>query len=601
MLPSASRPLILVGTLQGALLWWLWHASQHALWPATAPIMMGAILWVALAFPFAIYLAEGCNLSGRRRRLLLGGVAVLYALLGAYAGWMGMSLDVSEHTVTRPEEVAGFGQVLAALALGFILIPLVAAWDAKAHPVSRLKWNYQKLFELAWRNALLSASVVVLTGLFWMVLYAGAMLMNSLGLRFIHELIKEPIFVFPVTGMVVGAVFAQGHAHADMLVNLRRYWLVLNAWLLPLLLIFGVMWVVALPFTGLDPLFKTRQAAFILLWFAALAVKFLNAAWQDGHEAAPYPRWLAWMVQLAWLALIAVVGVAGLALAMRIGQYGWSEDRVWAGFIWLIAAGHVLGYSLALLPTLKSRGWMATVGQTNIVVALVALVCLALLAGPVADPRRLAVNDQVARLKSGHIKPEAFDYHYLRFKSGRWGRLALKELSEAKGDTRVQAIAGRARQMLAQKTYYGEFKQKSVAVLSREEARSRIRVLQVDGGEPAVLDASLLDFLRHPRIDRSRKCLQPDQTCAIWLHDFNNDGRNEALLLVSSHEGSWTQALLLTQQAQGWIYVTEINGHISLKEWIAAIEQGKAKAVQANWNDIMVNGKRLSFSVPSRE
>lgn len=588
--PIASRPLILVGTLQGGLLWWLWYAEQHHNWPATAPISYGALLAVVLAVPLAIYLSAGVRLPFRRRALLVGGVALAYAAMGAYAGWMGTPPAGLDTMIARPRPELGFGQFLAALAMGFMTIPLVAAWDSAAR-----RWPYPQLFEQAWRNALLSASVGVLTGLFWAVLWAGAMLMNSLGLNFIRELISEPIFAFPVTGLVVGGIFAQGLARSDLLVNLRRFWLALNAWLLPLLLVFSVMWVLALPFTGLAPLFKTRAAAFILLWFTVLAVKFLNAAWQDGQERAAYPHWLAALVSWSWPTLVLVVGVAGWALYQRIAQYGLTEDRVWAAFIWLLAAGYALGYAASLLPGFRARGWMATVGPSNIAVALIALGGLALLMSPLADPRRLAVADQVARLHKGLVTPTEFDYDYLRFRAGRWGWQALQRLSTAQGDARVADIAGRARQALAQHERFDEG-QGAKAVLNEADARARIRVLPAG----TALDASLLAHLRDPGTDwRARRCLQPSQTCAVWWRDFNGDQRPEALLLIQSADATWTQSFLYEQQASGWTYVAEFGQGVSSDDWVTAIAQGRVQLAPPAWPDLVIEGQRTQAIVSS--
>lgn len=580
MFKPVSRVLILVGVLQGAVLWWLWHAHEHHLWPATEPMCLGGILWAALAVPFTWYLSECTGLPTRRRAVLVGGVGLAYALFGVYAGWMGTPLNALEKSAPP----AAFGEVLAALAAVFVLLPLVSAWE----PVAR-RWNYPRLFELAWRNALLCVSVAVLTGLFWAVLYAGATLMSSLGLKFIRELIEEPIFVFPVTGMVVGAIFANGLARASMLDNLRRFWLALNAWLLPLLLGFSVMWVVALPFTGLAELFATRNAAFYLLWFAVLAVKFLNAAWQDGREAAAFPPLLANLARLAWPSLLLVTGVAAWALAQRVVQYGWTEDRVWACFVSLLAMAYAAGYSLSLLPRFRARGWMATVGATNIGVALLALICLVLLVSPLADPRRLAVNSQVARLHAGEFSAEAFDYRYLRFEAGRWGQLALRDLSLETGDARTADIAGRAKQMLARTERYGD----DGEPLAQEPARQRIRVLPAGGA----LEEALLERLRRPGNWREGYCLSADRRCTAWLHDFNGDGRHE-VLLVSHAEDQTGHALLYAKQASGWALVSVYDNGMPMKELLDAIEQEKFKTVPPEWPDLMLGNKRVRVNGP---
>src|SRR5690606_32894032 len=235
--------------------------------------------------------------------------------------------------------LGGFTHAVAASVLGFVLLILLLHRRAGG-------WNYANLFGLAWRNALLCISAAAIAGLFWTALFTGAMLLDAIGLGFARELIVQPVFAFPVTGLVVAAAFVQGHQRALMLATIHRYSLALMAWLLPLMLGFGVIWAVALPFVGVDTLFATRNAAFLLLWFAALAVHFLNCAWQDGRDTPVYPVWLHAVVRYAWLALIPVVAIAGWALWLRIEQYGLTESRVWAVFVCGLALLCVVGYSV---------------------------------------------------------------------------------------------------------------------------------------------------------------------------------------------------------------------------------------------------------------
>jgi hypothetical protein len=590
--------MVLVGALQGFVLWLLWRAAEDQFWPATQPMALGALLWAAVAVPAAYYLSENSGITWARRARLLAGVGIAYALLGAYAGWMGEPLDEADQARRLIGSAGAFGQIVASGVMGFMLLPLVCGWQ-RAHR----RFDYPSLFVLAWRNALLTASVFAITGLFWAVLFAGSMLMESIGLKFIEVLIKEPIFAFPVTGMVVGAAFAVGHARAELLLNLRRYWLALNAWLLPLLLGFGVMWVLLLPMTGLAPLFATRHAAFTLLWFAAFAIHFINCAWQDGDDALPYPRWLARALAPAWLTLLFVTGIAGWALWLRVAQYGLTEDRVWALFVWLLAAGHALGYSLSLFPSLQPRAWraarggrwMPTVAPTNVALAIVAVVALALLASPLLDPRRLGVDAQVARLVKGDVEPAEFDYRYLRWESGRWGLLALRELAQGQGDARQLQIAGLAKHELAKKQRYGD-EVNAEGVLSREEARQRIRLVAPATATAAPVPDSLLDYLRLDEQDYyARQCLQPANSCSIWMHDFDGDRQHDALVIVGMPRNS--DAYLFTPQRGGWRMVSELCCNFGEVTWLQAIRRGEVRTVVPRWPDLQIGNRRIEVNV----
>ena len=573
-----SRALILVGTLQGLALWWLWRAGNEHVWPATAPVWMTALQWAVLALPLTAYWSAGAGSRQRRVALLLA-VALVFPLLGAYAGWLGQPLADKGNYTGLFARSGVFSQGLAGTVLCFMINPLVMGWDAAAR-----RWDYHRLFELAWRNALLCVTVLVLTGFFWMVLLAGAMLMGSIGLGFIRDLIHQPAFVGPVTGMVVGAAFANGVARAEMLVNLRRYWLSINAWLLPLLLMFSLMWVLALPFTGLGPLLKTHAAAYILLWFCALSIKFVNCAWQDGDEEVIYPPWLRDGVRLAWLALLPLAGIAGWAVAVRVQQYGWTAERIWAAVIALHAAAYVLGYALSLLPRFRRQGWMATMGRTNVAVAVMLAASLLLLASPLADPRRLGVNDQLHRLHAGLVQPQDFDYMSLRFGSGQWGLRALQQLA---ADPRRADIALRARQALEQQTPYAAANHN--VGLAPDDVRQRLPVLA--GG---ALDDSLVDYLRGPDAAwQVQNCLNRRPQCRVWLHDFDGDGVDEALFIPDDA----VPAYLLARQGQGWTVAANVEGsrttHESLMAAIRASQIRQVPPVPPRWPDLMLGQTRL--------
>lgn len=595
-----SRPMMLVGALQGLVLWWLWRASEDFFWPATQPLAMGTLLWISVAVPAAYYLSENADLGWKRRGRLLALVALAYGMLGGYAGWMGAPLDEADRMRRLLGSANAFAQVLAAGVMGFILLPLVSGWQGAGK-----RFDYPVLFRVAWRNALLGASVFAVTGLFWAVLFAGAMLMKSIGIKFVEELIQKPIFVFPVTGMVVGGAFAVGHARAELLINLRRYWLALNTWLLPLLLAFGVLWVAFLPVTGLAPLLATRSAAFTLLWFAALAVLFLNCAWQDGEDDPLYSHWLRKLLAPAWLTLLFVTGIAGWALWQRIAQYGLTEDRVWAVFVWLLAAGYALGYSLSLFPSWWrpswrarfSGRWMPTVGASNVVIALLALLCLALLTSPVLDPRRLGVNAQLARLASGEVAPEDFDYAYLRWETGRWGVLALKALAADSHDEASRAIAGFARIELAKKNRWGDETGKK-AQLSREEARAHLQILAASRTAAAPLPDSLVDYLRGQTSNvYPSRCLQPSRSCSVWLNDLNGDGNPDALVIVADRKGKWGETFLLTSAGNGWRQLATLCCSLTPEQWISHIRRGEVRAVTPVWPDLKVGSARVRVEV----
>jgi hypothetical protein len=582
-----TKWLLLVGVAQGWALWGLWKARELKIWPALDPISERALLYVSLALPLAIYLTHNiATLTRAKRTKILVGIGVLFPLLGAYSGWaeniaFDVTADIWRSPPVRPSDI------LAAAILGFIIIPLLAHLDR-----SSKRWSYSALFETAWRNAMLSASSAALTGAFWVILFAGAMLMKSIGLEFIFDLIKKPIFSLPITGLIFSTAFSLGLARAEMIVALRRFWLSISSWFLPLLMVFPVMWVIALPFTGLELLFKTHGAAFALLWFMALCIKFANAAYQDGASEQPYPHWLSKAIMYAWITLLVVAAIASWAMKLRIEQHGWTEDRVWGVFVLALASLYVVGYALAVR---DRTSWMSTIGQTNIVVALVLCAGVLLLLSPLVDARRIAVNSQMSRLINGAISAEKIDYEYLRWQAGRYGQDALEKLIAGIEHKEKETISSKATQALARKERHSN--DNGAQALTPKEIRQRIRVLP--HGE--TLDEALVKKFQSPNSThwQENQCLQEKMQCAAWITDLNDDGLKDAIVLFEKPEGWIANTFFYHQKAPGqYVFGGVISSPVSLnnksvQEMVTAIERGETKMVAAKWKDIEIAGKRL--------
>jgi len=582
-----TKWLLLVGVAQGWALWGLWKARELKIWPALDPLSERALLYLSLALPLAIYLTHNiATLTRAKRTKILAGIGVLFPLLGAYSGWAeNIAVDITGDVWRSPP--ARPSDILAAAILGFIIIPLLAHFDRRSK-----RRSYSALFETAWRNAMLSASSAALTGAFWVILFAGAMLMKSIGLEFIFDLIQKPIFCLPITGLIFGAAFALGLARAEMIVTLRRFWLSISSWFLPLLMVFPVMWVIALPFTGLELLFKTHGAAFALLWFMALCIKFANAAYQDGENNQPYPRWLSNAITYAWITLLVVVAVAWWAMKLRIEQHGWTEDRVWGVFVLALASLYVMGYALAIR---DRTSWMSTIGQTNIVVALVLCAGILLLLSPLVDARRIAVNSQMSRLINGAISAEKIDYEYLRWQAGRYGQDALEKLIAGIEHKDKEIISSKATQSLARKERHSA--ESGARALTPAQIRQRIRMLP----QGETLNEALVKKFQSPAPThwQENQCLHQKMQCAVWITDLNDDGLKDAIVLFEKPEGWISNMFFYHQHAPGqYVFGGMISAPTGLdnkffQEMLTAIERGETKMVDAKWKDIEIAGKRL--------
>jgi hypothetical protein len=350
------------------------------------------------------------------------------------------------------------------------------------------------------------------------------------------------------------------------------------------------MWAVALPFTGLDPFLETHNAALILLWFLALSINFANAAYQDGSGEQPYGARLGRLLEYAWLSLLVLVGVAWWAMSLRIGQHGWSEERVWGIFVLLLATLYTAGYAWSVR---HRGGWLANMGRTNIAAALTMALGLALLLTPLADARRIAVHSQMNRLMAGVVDADSIDYNYLRWRSGRYGLDALNELATGVAHKDKDLIAAKAAQTLAQQNRYGTTE--GAETLTLDQLRQRIKVLPQ--GRP--LDDALLAAMKATNNWQQKRCLATDVHCVVWLQDLNGDGHADAVVVVDKPEWESNVATFYVQRPDGKY---EYGGTIAFgtgpdkklhAQVLADIEQGKVQVVAPRYNDLRIGGRRI--------
>jgi len=416
---------LVTGLAQGLLLYWLYQADEFKRWPDGQPMVYAAFLLAVLFAPFVVL----AGLSTMRWPALAawkGVVVLLAAGVGAYGVWSG---DPSASGVN------GLGPLsfLGVAALIFIGHHLVEPADIERRPIAR----FASYFDITWKHGVQLALAVGFTGAFWLLLWLAAVLFKLIGVGIIETVIQTKLFAIPATTTIFAAAVQLTDVRAGLVRGVRTVALTLLAWLLPLMVLIAGAFLLTLPFTGLEPLWKTRSATASLLTAAAFLVLLTNAAYQDGTETTALI--LKWAARLAGLLLVPITVLAAYGLSLRIGQYGLSPDRIIAAACVLVAAGYAIGYAVAAV---RPGPWLKTLETTNIGMAFVVIVVLLALVTPLADPRRLSVNDQVARLQAGKVKAEAFDFDFLRFRSGRFGLDALKRL--AAGPDALVAKAAKA-------------------------------------------------------------------------------------------------------------------------------------------------------------
>ena len=551
-----------IGALQGFALWSLHESVSGDFWPPDSAPWIWALAYLLAMAPLSWQLLPGVFANEKQRvgcALLLG---LAYAGLGAHAGWQNMV----------PGRANEFPYVFVAIALAFVLLGLIGGWDA-----AQRRLDYKRHFETAWRNGLLLPLAFAVTGLLWALLWAGAMLMNAIGLHGLEQLLKKDLPQYLVAATCVSWVIGNGLARPATLLALRHFVLTLVSWLLPLALILALCWVVALPFTGLEPLFATRNAASYAFWFAALSVALLNAAFQDGASESAFAPRLTRLLAWAWLCMVPITIIGDWALARRVSQYGWTPDRVWAAYVGLLLTLYAVGYASSLLR--KPGRWMRHVPVTNWSVCGLGVVLAIALISPVGDAYRMAVQSQLSRLESGLVADDKFDWRALA-QMGHYGQDALHGLAKAggkRGDKAAQALRVAAQ--------YGKPREK----LAPEALAGKLVVLP----QGRKLDPQWLAWVTSEDRWGLGDCDSDTPSCIVWLKDLDGDGKDEVVLI---NDDVLRSTLTVTTYAltkdQKWARLRSFSSEKSLAEWRTAIEQDRVQLVNPRWPDLELDGER---------
>lgn len=587
VLGKAAMARFIVGLAQGALLYALYNILQHKAWPATDGQVFAPLLLVSIFIPI-ILVSELGHITFKRlvvwavvASAIVWGVGFydVWRLAPDNTNWLGYRRDT--HGILPSPLVFFFTGVGL-----YIAHSLVLAATADKHWVAR----YPSYFEVAWKIAIQVKFSALFVGVLWLVLWLGASLFMLVKLDFLKELLLKPWFSIPTTAFAFSSAFHITDVRPGIVRGIRTLLLTLMSWLLPLatLIVFG--FVVSLPWTGLTPLWATRYATAVLLGAAAVLVVLINATFQNGQIASQLARILRWSTQIAALLLTPITLIAIYSLGLRVGDYGWTTDRVIAAACLLVASCYAAGYAWAAF----TRGeWLRRVAPTNVVTAFLVLAVLLAMFSPIADPARISVSNQLARLESGKVPAAEFDFDYLKFSGERYGWNALQKLKVYAG-AEAPLIREKATATISKRDRY----QQSPAATASEIA-DNITVWP----QGSTLPKPLLDQdWRHAKSPwLIPECLRlKNKKCDAYLIDFTGDGKMEILFIGQQDYG---RSALMMENANGpWDIAGSLAGSFvkcrqDLQKNLAV---GAYRLVPPLILDLEVAGQRIHV-VPNQE
>lgn len=474
-------------------------------WPARGAIMAGlCALAGAVFYPLAD--ADGLEapaalvatatisfvLTVERRRALW---AILFALLWGAVIALIVQGNRGYNVNPSPFEWPFWSALLAVV----VAAPLFQTWRDVAASPAAWRWDrlpYDRLHLHAWTDAVIGVAAGVFVGISVALAYLIAGLFALIGIDILKDLLDDGWFAFLLMGAAFGAAVGLLRERDRLVGTLQRLVMVVLAVLAPVLAAALALFLLSLVATGFGKLWASGfSTAALMLGAAAFAVLLTNAVIGNGRADRAVGRVMQWAAPVLAVAVLPLAAIALSAMLLRIGQYGWTPERLWGMVAVLVA----LGYGAAgLWAVVRGRGDFDDVLrplQQKLAIGLMLLATL--LALPLIDFGAISTRDQLARLTSGQVKPERFDWAAMAFDFGPAGRAALTALTQSpKAD-----IADSARIALAAKSRWELVDGRDQVPLRPIE--KMVRVLP----QGAVLDDAMLAALDRDSPCRRHVCI----------------------------------------------------------------------------------------------
>jgi hypothetical protein len=427
-----------------------------------------------------------------------------------------------------PDEQYGFAAGVVASGLA---VPLFQAGFLQ----KRMATRYAEIHHHVWTDAISGAGAVAFTGLSWLVLVLLSELFHLLKIDLLRDLMNEGWFGWTFSGLAFGAALGTLRNQLKVLGTLQTVLLLVLSLLAVPLAVGLVVFLGATAVSGPQVLWEATRSATPLLLACAAGAWVLASAIVRYDDAAMSRSRVMRAAAIVLAAVILPLAVfAAVSMGLRLGQYGLAPERLWGLVAIVVACAYGLVFWVALVRGRKG-GWAARMREANFHLGLFVCAFALLLALPILDFGAISTRNQVARLESGKVTPEEFDFAALRWDFGESGRRALAKL--AKGGGKVAELAAIAQKQ--EQRPYG---------WAREIRTDEDLQLRVEPNDPA-LKRLVLDYLRSNPWSCRESCVAIETGKAA-------DGRREVAIVQRGNFATVTVPYRSADDARDDVAVT---------------------------------------------
>lgn len=440
----------------------------------------------------------------------------------------------------------------------------------------KARLGYTRVHAHAWTNLVLWFACWAFVLISYLLAQLLAELFQLIGISLLRDALRKGWFTAALMGGAFGAAAGLLRDRDKVLGLLQRVVTTVLSVLAPILAAGLVIFVIALPIAGLAPLWeKTSATTPILLVAVSGAFVLANAVIGNSPEEEAKGAILSWSARALAAVMAPLAGVAAISTWLRIDQHGFTPERLWA----LVFVTVVLAVSLTYLwiAFRGGRDWSARIGPANVRLAIGICAVALTLATPIVNFGAISTRDQLARLQSGQVKPEEFDWTALRFDFGPSGQRALARLaSSGPAPLREQA-------------------RKALAIRDRWAAREATRV----GQDARQLADNLRILPRQVPVSRPLSEAIARQSVCGWGRCtlFWEPGGRAAVAVGFPCQACQATAFRLRMNDRGEWQVVSTPGDIdrgtpvSIDEQRQAIERGEVEVRAVQRQQAFVGGK----------
>ena len=530
--------------------------------------------WLFYGMPATIAITSALLLTvvSFKQRALWYWMALIFAVVLAMSVWLKWQVEDSDKW-QQHEVFMFYGWRLLLMAM------LALPWIQYSLHVSREQARYPHFYRQLWLNALTLLIVFVANGLFWLVLLLWSEMFKLVGIPFFSTLFFDTDwFGYVAFGLITALAVVLARTQSRLVTAVQKLLTFIATGLLPLVALLALMFILTLPFTGLEAISQRVSAAGLMSTLTLLLLLLMAIVREPQKEALPYPGALRYLIKCSLIVAPIYMLIAGWSLWVRIQQYGWTPERLYGVLVVVVLLVWSFGYLASILR--RGRNPLELQGPVILGVSLLALGLLVLLSSPVIDAWRISVNSHMGLYHSGKIKPDQVSLYMLDH-SGKPGRAALEALQK---DVAFNQDSKRRRDLNS----LLQGRRDPVKELTATQLVSKV-VMAPGSQKP---DDAFWAFVKTQGY-RITSCAEQN-ACVLVSQDLNADGHPEQVLYAFG-DG---ESLVFGMQKNKWdlLAVARLPEGFTKDKLLQAVANQQLGSAPRIWRDITIDGKRLPMT-----